>query len=270
MPGPAPVVLPPRSLQALSYYKEALLSHGDSLDDQGILIETLDSGQVLAEHNADIPFNPASVMKLATSLVALSKFGADHRYRTNILADGDVDPVSRKLTGDLVVEGGCDPMFSQADAQQVASYLSHLGITRVTGSLRIAGAFYYFANGYHLNLSPETSAGKLRSAFQRAGIRIEGATVFGQKSGNLLISHYSDPLSRILLFQNAHSSNAVAEVVGESVGGATGIQDYLTQEFGLAESDVFVGHASGLEFNRISPRAALSVLRGLIAVLEKY
>jgi len=267
---PAPIATPPRSLQALASYKEELVSRGDSLDDQGVMIERLDSGQVLAEHNADTPFNPASVMKLATSLVALSKFGADYRYRTDILADGEVDPSSRKVTGDLVVGGGCDPMFSQADAQQVAMYLSHLGITRVTGSLRITGPFYYFANGYHLNLSPETSAGKLRSAFQRAGIRIEGATVFGQKSGNLLLSHYSDPLNRILLFQNAHSCNAVAEVVGESVGGATGIQDYLTHDFGLAESEIFVGRASGLEFNRISPKAALNVLRGLIAVLEKY
>jgi D-alanyl-D-alanine carboxypeptidase len=161
-------------------------------------------------------------------------------------------------------------MFSQADAQQVATYLSRLGIARVTGSLRIAGPFYYFANGYHLNLSPETSAAKLRSAFQRAGIRIEGGTVFGPKSGNLVLSHYSDELTRILLFQNAHSSNAVAEVVGESVSGALGIQDYLTHDFGLSESDVFVGRASGLEFNRITPRAAISVLRGLIAVLDKY
>src|SRR5581483_3480066 len=126
---------------------------------------------------------------------------------------------ARRLNGDLVVEGAADPMFAAQDAQEVAAELARLGITRVSGALRIAGPFYYFATGYHSNLSRETSAAKLRAALQAAGIRIEGATVFGEKAGAMLVSHYSEPLLHILFYQNAHSSNAIAEVVGESLGG---------------------------------------------------
>jgi D-alanyl-D-alanine carboxypeptidase len=106
-----------------------------------------------------------------------------------------------------VIEGSADPMFSNEDAQEVASELSRLGISRVTGSLRITGQFYYFATGYHSNLSRETSASKLRTAIERAGIKIDGQTVFGDKSGTILLSHYSEVLVHLLLYQNAHSSN---------------------------------------------------------------
>jgi D-alanyl-D-alanine carboxypeptidase/D-alanyl-D-alanine-endopeptidase (penicillin-binding protein 4) len=209
-------------------------------------------------------------MKLATSFAALARFGPDHRYRTNFLADGRIDPSARKLEGDLVVEGASDPMFSLQDAQEVASALGGLGISRVSGALRIAGDFYYFATGYSSNLSRETSAAKLRGVLTQAGIRIDGETVFGEKSGTLLVSHYSDQLSRIILYQNAMSSNAVAEVVGESVGGPPAIRKFLKSSLELRDSELYVGRASGLEFNRITPRAALRVLRGLLAVLRRY
>lgn len=257
-------------LHALSEYKEDLASHGQSLADQGVLIESLDGRQAFAEHNSDIAFNPASVMKLATSLVALSKLGPDYRYRTNILADGVIDRAARKLEGDLVIEGNADPMFSTQDAQDVAVELSRLGISRVTGALRIAGPFYYFATGYRSNLSRETSAAKLRAAIQHAGIQIDGSTVFGDKSGTLLLSHYSEELVRLLLYQNAHSSNAIAEVIGESVGGPQSVQSFLIKQTGLRDSEIYVGRTSGLEFNRITPRASLKVLRSLLSTLANY
>lgn len=256
--------------QSLTEFKSAIETRGQSLADQGVLIETLDNPRSVAEHNADVTFNPASVMKLATSFVALAKLGPDYRYRTNFRAGGSIDWNSRTLEGDLIVQGGSNPIFSSADADEVALQLSKLGITHVTGGLRIAGPFYYFATGYHSNLSPETSAGKLRTAIQRSGIKIDGATVFGASEGPLLLSHYSDPLEAILLFQNAHSSNAIAEVVGASIGGPRAIQDYLVEKVGLGETDLFVGRASGLDFNRITPRATLRVLRALIQLLADH
>lgn len=260
----------PPMLSALEEYKETLRSRGERLDNQGILIESLDGKQTLAAHNADNPFNPASVMKLATSLAALDKFTPAYRYRTNFLADGVIDQASRKLIGDLVVEGTADPMFSRTDAEEVAKTLGSLGISRVTGSLRIAGSFYFFARGYKRNLSHQTSAVKLREALQRAGVRIEGPTVWGEAKGKLLVAHYSDTLTNLLLYQNAHSSNAIAEVIGESLGGAAALQDFLLKRLELKEGELYVGHPSGLEFNRITPRASLKILRALIATLDKY
>lgn len=265
-----PAASEPALLRAVSGYIDSMQAGGKSADEQGVLVETYDGAKQLAAHNPNVTFNPASVMKLATSLAALARYGPDYRFRTNFLADGVVDVRTRTLDGDLVVEGGSDPVFSLNDIDEVAAQLSRAGISRVTGRLRISGRFYYFANGYRSNLSPETSATKLRAALLKAGIKISGESGFGNKSGSLLLSHYSDPLVSILLFQNAHSSNAIAEVVGASLGGPEAIQNYLVRQVGIADSDVFVGRASGLDFNRITPRAALRVLRKLIEVLAEH
>lgn len=258
----------PLALESLSEYKTVLTSRGHSLDDQGVLIESLNENRLLAAHNPGVAFNPASVMKLATSIAALTQFGPDHRYRTNFLADGAIDHKSRTLTGDLVVEGGFDPMFSHLDAAEVANKLWEIGLARVTGDLRITGGFYYFATGYRSNLSRETSAAKLREALRRAGIRIDGKIVFGEKSGTPLVAHYSDQLTGLLLYQNAHSSNAIAEVIGGSVGGPQAIQNFLVEKIGLSDTEVYVGSTSGLGFNRITPRASLKVLRALLKTLS--
>jgi hypothetical protein len=145
-----------------------------------------------------------------------------------------------------------------------------MGVTRVSGSLKIDGPFYYFATGYSSNLSLETSAAKLRTVLERAGIRIAGPTVYGSASGQLLLSHYSQRLLDLLLYQNAHSSNAIAEVIGESVGGPLAIREYLVKEVGLRYEDIWVGRASGLEFNRITPTASLKMLRAFIRLLSKH
>src|SRR5437879_6256735 len=61
-------------LAAVENYLRRLVSAGCPSTTQGILIQTLD-GKVLAEYNAETPLNPASVMKLATSYLALKHFG---------------------------------------------------------------------------------------------------------------------------------------------------------------------------------------------------
>jgi D-alanyl-D-alanine carboxypeptidase/D-alanyl-D-alanine-endopeptidase (penicillin-binding protein 4) len=259
-----------RELRAYEDYKQRLAARGQKMAEQGVLIETLDGTERLAEQNPDTPFNPASVTKLATSLAALSNFGPDYRFRTDFLADGDIDLAAHRLTGDLVVSGNNDPMFSQASIQQVASALTQVGITRVTGALRLSGSFTYFASGYHNRLEPVTSASKLLAGLRRAGIRIERGYSFGERLGTPLLSHYSDELVRILLFQNAHSSNPVAEVVGDAVGGPAQIQRFLVKNLGIPESDVFISRASGLDFNRITPDGSIKVLRALISLLEWY
>lgn len=263
----APVEPP---IESLSQYKTILASRGHSLDDQGVLIESLDQHRRLAAHNPGLAFNPASVMKLATSLAALTQFGPDHRYRTDFFADGNVDHKQRTLAGDLVVEGGFDPMFSQTDVSDVAEALRKSGIERVTGNLKISGNFYYFSTAYRSNLSLDTSAVKLREALRKTGIRIDGKTLFGEWSGTPIVAHYSDQLARILLYQNAHSSNAVAEVIGESLGGPEAIRRFLFEKIDLSDADVYVGSASGLGFNRITPRASLKVLRALLKTLSDY
>ena len=73
----------------------------------GVVVQSLDNGQVLYRRNAERLFLPASNLKILTAAAALVRLGADFRYRTVVLARG-----ARRtdtLAGDLVVAGRGDP-----------------------------------------------------------------------------------------------------------------------------------------------------------------
>src|SRR5258707_6820470 len=66
-------------------------SRNEQPDTHGVLIESEDGSQIYASHNPDVTFNPASLIKLSTSLAALRTLGADYRFQTQAFADGIVD-----------------------------------------------------------------------------------------------------------------------------------------------------------------------------------
>src|SRR6185369_4255782 len=124
----------PTADAALDQYKTALASYNLDLDRQGVLFETLD-GQPLLSYNVDCPFNPASVVKLATSDVALASLGPNYRFSTAFFTDGTVDFENGTLTGDLVVLGSGDPSLLTEHAFYVARELRARGIRHVTGNV---------------------------------------------------------------------------------------------------------------------------------------
>jgi D-alanyl-D-alanine carboxypeptidase/D-alanyl-D-alanine-endopeptidase (penicillin-binding protein 4) len=77
----------------------------------GVLVADADTGETLYELNADRYFRPASVTKLFTTALALSKLGPAYRFRTTIESTGTLDPNGR-LRGDLVLVGRGDPTLS--------------------------------------------------------------------------------------------------------------------------------------------------------------
>jgi len=93
------------------------------------------SGKVLYERNVDLSMNPASNMKLFTSAAAMAKLGPDYRFTTRVLAERkpDADGV---LTGDLVLQGGGDPVLETPHLIKLADALKAQGLRRVSGTLR--------------------------------------------------------------------------------------------------------------------------------------
>ena len=73
-------------------------------------VETLE-GAVLESRGADTPFNPASLIKVGTSLWALERLGPDHRFLTVFGIAGEWDKSTGRLAGSLVVQGWGDPDF---------------------------------------------------------------------------------------------------------------------------------------------------------------
>jgi serine-type D-Ala-D-Ala carboxypeptidase/endopeptidase (penicillin-binding protein 4) len=110
---------------------------GFAASDFGYLVVDLADGAVLAEHNADRPFMPASVVKIPTAAAALDILGRDHRFETAVLVEGEV--VDGVLDGALTIRGGGDPLLTGDDLQALARDIARSGIKQV------AGGFHYDA-----------------------------------------------------------------------------------------------------------------------------
>ena len=112
---------------------EALIKGaGFAPGDVGYLVVDLKDKRVLAEHNPDQAFIPASLAKIATIVPALEILGSDHRFTTTIDAKGDV--ADGVLTGSLTLRGGGDPFLTGDDLQAMAKQLAASGIKKVDGT----------------------------------------------------------------------------------------------------------------------------------------
>jgi D-alanyl-D-alanine carboxypeptidase/D-alanyl-D-alanine-endopeptidase (penicillin-binding protein 4) len=255
-----PLVEPP----ALVEFKRRLLAEGRDLRQHGVWVETLEGAEMLAALNADAAFNPASVVKLATSLAALDKLGADYRFRTELRAEGEIDSRTGALKGDLILVSGGDPSFSIQNARAVGDGLRRLGIRRVDGNLVVMGAFTC-----NHNSQTDVSA----SVFRRhCRLPIRGATRYESRRfdappGCLLLTIESGALLEILQELNAHSVNAMADVLGSIIGGPEAIRRFLVERVSLPAESVYFTHASGLDVNRMTPRGTAQTLRALVRYL---
>jgi len=240
-------------------YLNQLAVRGFKLDTQGLLIESLDSSTVYADLNSEVGFNPASVIKVATSMASLYKFGANYRFRTGFYADGIVNKKTRTLNGNLVLISTGDPTLMTADVSRLARNVIRAGVTRVTGSLVLTGSFTY-ANMW----TTERATRGVNLLLRKVGIRIMGGIKQGIPAGTELATHESMSLRDILFFQNAHSSNPTAERLGDAIGGPKAVEQFLIEQVGISKSDVQITHTSGLDFNRITPRGTVKIFRELV------
>lgn len=242
------------AFDAASWY----LAREEAPETHGVLIETLDGKRTLASLNADVTYNPASLVKLATSLLALKKLGANYRFQTRVLIDGQVD-AKGTLEGKISVQGN-DPTFGDAGANLIGKELSARGIKRLNEVIVSPEFNFNFSN------SPEESAGRLARALKLGNPK----TVIGTDAGGqLLIVVNSNPLSDVLLYMNARSSNFIADEIGALIGGATGVRQFLVDELKLHGEFLTIATVSGREHNRMTPRELLIVMRALIEEVKR-
>ena len=240
-------------------YLNQLALKGFNLRTQGLLIESLDGRKIYAELNSTVGFNPASVIKVATSFAALASLGPDYHFETSFYSVGSINKKTHTLNGNLILHTTGDPVLSAVDMTRLVRDLVQAGISRVTGDLIITGPFTY---GKFYTTATATRG--VTQALRRTGVRFGGTTKSGTLDGTRIATHVSSSLRDILFYQNAHSVNEIAERLGEALGGSRAVEEFLTKDLALSPRDVAVGRTSGLEFNRITPRATVMMFRELV------
>lgn len=270
---------------------------GGGASDQSLLFyaEAGNERRVVASQGADQPFNPASVLKVATSLLALKTLGPDHRFVTDFSCMGQCSIEDGLLQGDLVIIGGADPDFHAENVWLVARELAMLGINGITGDLVIEGVFYQgWEHGVEKrqtdpNKRARLMGGRFRQALDvgrwdrglhatwedaapRRGWPLDMAPRFSFGGsvrlasadwGDLhpLIKHRSNPLSETLKRFNTFSNNDIIRVT-DPIGGPAAIERMLEEIAGDSPGEIKVSTASGERVNRLT---ALQVVRLLWA-----
>ena len=252
---------------------------------QGLLVETLD-GKVVAEQDSRQTYNPASAVKLGTALAALKNFGINHRFSTAVWTNGRFDPATGTITGDLIVSGR-DPSFHYEHAVMIARELNKQGIRVVTGDLIVAPGFtmnFDWSSQRSGDQFYDTLDATRRSATasrawyeERSLVRdteslqsnptvaVMGAVYVSPvpAGARTLLIHRSSRLVDVLKVLLCYSNNFMAERIGDTLGGAAGVQRFLIQELGLNPGEIHLASTSGLGVNRVTPHTMMKIFRAL-------
>jgi D-alanyl-D-alanine carboxypeptidase/D-alanyl-D-alanine-endopeptidase (penicillin-binding protein 4) len=86
-------------------------------------------------HRADVPMQPASTLKVLTSVVALDLLGTGVRGSTELRTDAPLQ--DGVLAGDLVLKGGADPDLGVPEFWAMLTDLQAQGVREVRGDLML-------------------------------------------------------------------------------------------------------------------------------------
>jgi serine-type D-Ala-D-Ala carboxypeptidase/endopeptidase (penicillin-binding protein 4) len=119
----------------------AVLSHRQLPPDSlSLFVRDLTTDEVVLRWNESVPRNPASTIKLLTTLVALDMLGPTYRWHTDVYAMGDVE--DGRLHGDLLLRGGGDPYLVTERVWQMLRRVRQAGIRDIDGDLLIDDSYF--------------------------------------------------------------------------------------------------------------------------------
>lgn len=273
----------PAMQQKTQQYVKQLAAKGFTAKGQGIWMQS--GNTLLANYQGTVPLPAASLTKVATSLAALSTYGVDRQFITEIGATGPIQ--NGVLQGDLVIQGAEDPFFVWEEAIALGNTLNQRGIKRVTGNLVIVGKFYMNYEQSALksgNLLKQALNSRLWTAtvtnqYQtlppgtpRPEVKINGSVQLSPippSQVTPLVRHYSYPLTELLKKMNSYSNNKMAQMIADSVGGATVVAEKAAKAAGVPQTEIQLINGSGLgEENKISPRAVIAMFLAIQQYLE--
>lgn len=266
----------------LQDYLKAIAAKGLDPQQQGIWIQT--EWAYLGDQKSTVPVSAASLSKIATTAIALEQWGADYRFETPVYLRGRLE--GGVLQGDLIVEGKGDPLFVWEEAIALGNALNRLGIQKVTGNLIIVGNFSMNFNpdplvsGHLLQLALdqkkwtpliEGQYKQLPPATPRPVLAIAGTVQFQPSvptEAQLIMRHQSLTLTELIRQMNIYSNNEMAEMLAQSVGGASVVAQRAAAIAQVPPAEIQLINGSGLGVNnRLSPRAVTRLLMALEAKL---
>ncbi len=174
-------------------------------------------GKSVLEFNSETARNPASVIKLLTTLGALEILGPDYQWQTRYFIDGKLDNQLNNgiLKGNLVMQGGGDPFLTVDRFWHQLNALKQFGIHTISGDLLMDGAFFNLPLHDPAEFDDRPSrlynvgadANLVNFSATRFVIRpLTGKSADGKSGGQIQISAYP-PLSGLKIVNQIQAKN---------------------------------------------------------------
>ncbi|BFM40195.1 D-alanyl-D-alanine carboxypeptidase [Synechocystis sp. LKSZ1] len=264
-------------------YLDRLEAKGYDRQRQGIWFQS--EWAYLAHNQEAVAISAASLTKIATSLAVINRWGPEHRFETRFYSTGPV--VAGVLQGDLIIQGGFDPLFVWEEAIAVGNALNRQGIKQIRGNLVITGNF-----AMNFKTDPQIAGALFQQALQAqrwsplikkqyanlpAGTPKPDVTLEGQvltqaqlpAEAQPLLRRQSLSLAQIVKQMNIYSNNDIAEILAQSLGGAAVVAQEASRLAKIAPGEIQLKNGSGLAVeNRLSPRAVTQLYQALQGLLK--
>ena len=118
--------LPPGVTRILAHY-------GIPRNNYSVWVQDIREDEPLLSHGADIPRQPASVIKVLTGWLALEGLGPEYRWVTRVYRSGEL--LDGVLSGPLILQGGGDPHLVVERVWLLQHELRQMGLRHIKGGL---------------------------------------------------------------------------------------------------------------------------------------
>jgi D-alanyl-D-alanine carboxypeptidase/D-alanyl-D-alanine-endopeptidase (penicillin-binding protein 4) len=106
----------------------------------GIVVQEIGAPAPIVSLNPDLPRNPASAIKVVTTLAALEQLGPDYTWPTEVFTSAPVR--NGVLDGDLIIKGYGDPYLVTEEFWKMLGALRRQGLQQINGGLVIDSSYF--------------------------------------------------------------------------------------------------------------------------------
>ena len=223
------------------------------------------------------PMNPASTMKLITTLSGLDILGPQYRWRTNIYTDGVIR--QGVLKGNLYLQGTGDPKLVPEELAKLMKALQGLGIQKIDGNLFFDRSAYAPSVMEHNTIDGESLRAynvppdPLLYAFRTLSFQLGKS-----RTADFIDISYSPAMSQLQIDNQMQlvnkpcdnwKSNIRFNLDPEAVGASTG-NPSKTDQFLIAQfSGAFPSACKGVYYNVVALDANTFLTQGFAAAWEQ-
>jgi len=152
----------------------------------GVSVHEIKDQKELYSHNSHKPLNPASTMKVLTSVVALNHLGGAYQFKTPM----STDSFSNGTIQNLYIKGYGDPSLVEERLWRMVKDLKVRGVKKISGDIVIDNSYF---DGFDFNGKEDGSSRAYNASLSALAVNFNSFAVVARNYGNGAVQTHVDP-----------------------------------------------------------------------------